>query len=299
MIQPNFRGSILRHATTQFEQDRVSKAHTIYDLRLRGTSCDQVQSKHGSLFTVSDFCVLTKEKHGKIKKRPTLDLKKSGVSHRTGKNSLCGSSSAIRPRNRGNEGTSAACRRLRLRLHWCILPDTVGCGRGEELHWLRRAGVLEVHAISSTIAAARPSPLFCIRTRPVFTSMSPQPNTDPAIAIRRTSQGSARQIVRLDWRSHRESGRQSRRFLFFWCTRSLNRTWRQALSANWLGRRVWRPFVSEISEALQDAPERTEDPQSQSRAKGVPLCEADSGSPSDRLPGGRQQEPWQLYLDCR
>ena len=34
MIQLNLRVSILRHATTQFEQDRVSEAHANDDLRL-------------------------------------------------------------------------------------------------------------------------------------------------------------------------------------------------------------------------------------------------------------------------
>ena len=35
MIQPNLRGSILRRATTQFEQGRMSEAHTDDDLRLK------------------------------------------------------------------------------------------------------------------------------------------------------------------------------------------------------------------------------------------------------------------------
>ena len=35
MIQPNLRGSILRRATTQFEQARMSEAHTDNDLRLK------------------------------------------------------------------------------------------------------------------------------------------------------------------------------------------------------------------------------------------------------------------------
>ena len=35
MIQPNLRGCILRRATTQFEEDRMSEAHTNDDLRLK------------------------------------------------------------------------------------------------------------------------------------------------------------------------------------------------------------------------------------------------------------------------
>ena len=35
MIQPNLRVSILRRATTQFEQGRMSEAHADNDLRLK------------------------------------------------------------------------------------------------------------------------------------------------------------------------------------------------------------------------------------------------------------------------
>ena len=49
------------------------------------TSYAKLQSECGNDFTVSDFCVVVKEKQGKIKRRLILDIKRSGISRRTRK----------------------------------------------------------------------------------------------------------------------------------------------------------------------------------------------------------------------
>ena len=52
---------------------------------LEQTSHEELVRSYGADYTVSDFCVVTKEKQGKAKKRLILDLKRSGVSNRTRK----------------------------------------------------------------------------------------------------------------------------------------------------------------------------------------------------------------------
>ena len=52
---------------------------------LEQTSHEKLERSYGRGCTVSDFCVVAKEKQGKVKKRLILDLKRSGISNRTRK----------------------------------------------------------------------------------------------------------------------------------------------------------------------------------------------------------------------
>ena len=49
---------------------------------LEQTSREELERSYGRDYTVSDFCVVAKEKQGKVKKRLILDLKRSGISNR-------------------------------------------------------------------------------------------------------------------------------------------------------------------------------------------------------------------------
>ena len=49
---------------------------------LRKTTREELRENCGDDFAISDFCVITKETAGRMKKKIILDLKKSGVSRR-------------------------------------------------------------------------------------------------------------------------------------------------------------------------------------------------------------------------
>ena len=166
------------------DDDEAAKQIRLFADRgwLEETPYARLQSKFGNDFTVSDFCVVVKEKQGKIKRRLILDLKRSGISRRTRKNSSRCFASSVRSGQSCatpvvNKNGKPRSRDLRSRLHRRVLANSVfGGTRKRSFCRLRRAKTVDVQKVSPGFAqrafVMEPSTLLIRCTQSVFSGMS-------------------------------------------------------------------------------------------------------------------------------
>ena len=84
--EANFDDDFTAHSCAADDDEAAEQIRQYADRGwLQETSYAKLQREFGNDFTVSDFCVVVKEKQGKIKRRLILDLNKSGMSRRTRK----------------------------------------------------------------------------------------------------------------------------------------------------------------------------------------------------------------------
>ena len=82
----NFDDDFTAHSCAANDEEAAKQIRQYADRGwLEETSYAKLKKEFGNDYTVSDFCVVVKEKQGRVKRRLILDLKRSGISKRTRK----------------------------------------------------------------------------------------------------------------------------------------------------------------------------------------------------------------------